>query len=124
MRWSRLGRSAVEITELSFGAAGIGLLYTPVGPGAAAAATDAAWDTGIRTFDTAPHHGLGLFERRLGEAPSTRPRDSYPLSTKVGRLLEPCPARGDDLAGGFAVRADPARGTHAVVPGSRCAYTP
>lgn len=106
MRWSTLGRSAVGITELSFGAAGIGNLYTPVDPGAAAAAVDAAWDVGIRTFDTAPHYGLGLSERRLGEALRPRPRDSYTLSTKVGRLLEPCPAEGDDLAGGFAVRAD------------------
>lgn len=106
MRWSTLGRSAVGITELSFGAAGIGNLYTPVDPGAAAAAVDAAWDVGIRTFDTAPHYGLGLSERRLGEALRPRPRDSYTLSTKVGRLLEPCPAESDDLAGGFAVRAD------------------
>lgn len=106
MRGSTLGRSAVGITELSFGAAGIGNLYTPVDPGAAAAAIDAAWDVGIRTFDTAPHYGLGLSERRLGEALRTRPRDSYTLSTKVGRLLEPCPAEGYDLANGFAVRAD------------------
>lgn len=106
MRWSTLGRSAVDITELSFGAAGIGNLYTPVDPAAAAAAIDAAWDTGIRTFDTAPHYGLGLSERRLGEALRTRPRDAYTLSTKVGRLLEPREARGDDLADGFAVTAD------------------
>ncbi|MGI5404354.1 aldo/keto reductase [Streptomyces sp. CA-135486] len=106
MRWSTLGRSAVEITELSFGAAGIGNLYTAVEPAAAAGAVEAAWDAGIRTFDTAPHYGLGLSERRLGEALRTRPRDAYTLSTKVGRLLEPCPAGGDDLADGFAVPAD------------------
>ncbi|MCX4820836.1 aldo/keto reductase [Streptomyces sp. NBC_01142] len=106
MRWSTLGHSAVEITELSFGAAGIGNLYAPVDPGAAAAAIDAAWDAGIRTFDTAPHYGLGLSERRLGEALRGRPRDAYTLSTKAGRLLEPCPAEGDDLAHGFAVPAD------------------
>lgn len=106
MRWSTLGRSAVEITELSFGAAGIGNLYTAVEPAAATAAVDAAWDAGIRTFDTAPHYGLGLSERRLGEALRSRPRDAYTLSTKAGRLLEPCPADGDDLAYGFAVPAD------------------
>ncbi|MGW1496063.1 aldo/keto reductase [Streptomyces sp. NPDC002402] len=106
MRWSTLGHSAVEITELSFGAAAIGNLYTPVEPEAAAAAVDAAWDAGIRTFDTAPHYGLGLSERRLGEALRTRPRDAYTLSTKAGRLLEPCPADGDDLDHGFAVPAD------------------
>ncbi|MEU1892939.1 aldo/keto reductase [Streptomyces pristinaespiralis] len=106
MRRSTLGRSAVEITELSFGASGIGNLYTPVGPEEAAAAVDAAWDVGIRSFDTAPHYGLGLAERRLGEALRARPRGSYTLSTKVGRLLEPCPVAGDDLAHGFAVPAD------------------
>ncbi|MFI1395738.1 aldo/keto reductase [Streptomyces sp. NPDC020681] len=106
MRRSTLGRSGVEITELSFGAAGIGNLFTPVEPAAAAAAVDAAWDAGIRTFDTAPHYGLGLSERRLGQALRTRPRDAYTLSTKVGRLLEPRSADGDDLANGFAVPAD------------------
>lgn len=106
MRWSTLGHSAVEITELSFGAAAISNLFTPVEPEAAASAVDAAWEVGIRTFDTAPHYGLGLSERRLGEALRTRPRDAYTLSTKVGRLLEPCPADGDDLDHGFAVAAD------------------
>ncbi|MFI9583819.1 aldo/keto reductase [Streptomyces sp. NPDC052236] len=105
MRRSRLGHSAVEVTELSFGAASIGNLYTPVGPDTAAATVDAAWDVGIRTFDTAPHYGLGLSERRLGEALRARPRDTYTLSTKVGRLLEPRGRDGDDLAHGFAVPA-------------------
>ncbi|NUK13448.1 aldo/keto reductase, partial [Streptomyces lunaelactis] len=72
MQWRALGRSAVEITELSFGAAGIGNLFTPVDPAVAAAAIDATWDAGIRTFDTPPHYGLGLSERRLGEALRTR----------------------------------------------------
>ncbi|WP_405997315.1 aldo/keto reductase [Streptomyces sp. NBC_00829] len=106
MRWSTLGHSKVAITELSFGAAGVGNLYAAVEPATASAAVDAAWHAGIRTFDTAPHYGLGLSERRLGEALRTRPRDAYTLSTKVGRLLEPCPAEGDDLAHGFAVPAD------------------
>ncbi|MDQ1006850.1 D-threo-aldose 1-dehydrogenase [Streptomyces sp. V4I23] len=106
MRRSTLGRSTVEITRLSFGAAALGNLYAPVDPEAATAAVDAAWDAGIRSFDTAPHYGLGLSERRLGQALSARRRDSYTLSTKAGRLLEPCPAEGDDLAHGFAVPAD------------------
>jgi D-threo-aldose 1-dehydrogenase len=55
----------------------------------ARAAVDAAWDGGIRAFDTAPHYGLGLSERRLGEALRHRPRDEYVISTKVGRLLDP-----------------------------------
>ncbi|MFB7215286.1 aldo/keto reductase [Streptomyces sp. NPDC056255] len=92
MRRNRLGSSAVEVTELSFGAAAIGNLFTAVDPARAAAAVDAAWDEDIRYFDTAPHYGLGLSERRLGEALRSRPRDSYVLSTKVGRVLDPLPA--------------------------------
>jgi len=102
-----LGRSAVRVTELSFGGAAIGNLYTAVTDEAARAAVDAAWDGGIRTFDTAPHYGLGLSERRLGEALRDRPRDEYVICTKVGRLLEP--AGADDAPGadteGFAVPA-------------------
>ncbi|WP_326770278.1 aldo/keto reductase [Streptomyces sp. NBC_01591] len=112
MRRNRLGSSAVEVTELSFGAAAIGNLFTAVEPARATAAVDAAWDEGIRYFDTAPHYGLGLSERRLGEALRDRPRDSYVLSTKVGRLLDPLPADAvaagggpDGLSEGFAVPA-------------------
>lgn len=106
MRRIKLGRSAVGITELSFGAAAIGNLFTEVGPAQAAAAVDAAWDEGVRSFDTAPHYGLGLSERRLGEALRDRPRDAYTVSTKVGRLLEPLPpgtAPAHGLSEGFAV---------------------
>ncbi|MFV2119523.1 aldo/keto reductase [Streptomyces sp. Act-28] len=107
MRYGTLGRSGATVTELSFGAAGIGNLYAPVPPEAAAAAVDAAWEAGVRHFDTAPHYGLGLSERRLGEALRGRPRDTYTVATKAGRLLVPYdgdPA-GDDLAHGFAVPA-------------------
>ncbi|MFJ1720333.1 aldo/keto reductase [Streptomyces sp. NPDC088244] len=110
MRRNRLGSSAVEVTELSFGAAAIGNLFTAVEPERAAAAVAAAWDEGVRYFDTAPHYGLGLSERRLGEALRDRPRDAYVLSTKVGRVLDPLPADatgrgGDGLSEGFAVPA-------------------
>jgi D-threo-aldose 1-dehydrogenase len=66
---------------------------------------DAAWSVGIRYFDTAPHYGIGLSERRLGAALRDRPRADFTLSTKVGRRLEPTGAGGDDLANGFAVPA-------------------
>jgi D-threo-aldose 1-dehydrogenase len=85
----RLGRSPVRVTELSFGGAAIGNLFTEVTDDDARAAVDAAWDGGIRAFDTAPHYGLGLSERRLGDALRHRPRAEYVISTKVGRLLEP-----------------------------------
>ena len=103
----RLGRSSVRVTELSFGGAAIGNLFTEVTDQDARAAVDAAWAGGIRAFDTAPHYGLGLSERRLGEALRHRPRAQYVISTKVGRLLDPAgPAGppGRDPAG-FAVPA-------------------
>ncbi|MEV6055119.1 aldo/keto reductase [Streptomyces sp. NPDC052107] len=106
MQQTKLGRSSTTVTRLSFGAAGIGNLFTPVTDEAAAEAVEAAWAAGIRSFDTAPHYGLGLSERRLGAALRGRPRAKYTVATKVGRLLEPVPgADGDDLAHGFAVPA-------------------
>ncbi|GAA3784402.1 aldo/keto reductase [Streptomyces phyllanthi] len=107
MRTTPLGGGAVGVTQLALGCAGMGNLYHPVTDEAAFATVEAAWDAGIRTFDTAPHYGLGLAERRLGAALRGRPRDSYTLSTKVGRLLVPAPDGdlGDDLAHGFAVPA-------------------
>jgi D-threo-aldose 1-dehydrogenase len=72
---------------LSFGAAQIGNLHRVVSDDDARGTIDAAWDVGLRYFDVAPHYGLGLAERRLGEALGGRPRDDYIVSTKVGRLL-------------------------------------
>ncbi|MFF3564854.1 aldo/keto reductase [Streptomyces sp. NPDC002574] len=108
MRRNALGRSGVPVTAVGFGAAAIGNLFSPVTDEAAAQAVDAAWDAGIRYFDTAPHYGLGLSERRIGAALRDRPREQYTVSTKVGRLLVPSGdggATGDDLANGFAVPA-------------------
>jgi D-threo-aldose 1-dehydrogenase len=113
----RLGRSPVMVTELSFGGAAIGNLFRAVTDDDAQAAVDAAWDGGIRTFDTAPHYGLGLSERRLGDALRHRPRDEYVISTKVGRLLEPATAgpvggavgrdsEGFDVPAGYVRRFD------------------
>ena len=102
----RLGSSQVYVTELSFGGAAIGNLFTPVRDDDARAAIDAAWDGGIRTFDTAPHYGLGLSERRLGAALAGRPRDEYVVSTKVGRLLEVADPPLDRDTEGFAVPGD------------------
>ncbi|WP_037857504.1 aldo/keto reductase [Streptomyces sp. NRRL S-31] len=104
-----LGRAAVQVTPLGFGAAALGNLYTPVGDEQAHAAVRAAWERGIRYFDTAPHYGLGLSERRLGAALRRYDRADYTLSTKVGRRLDPADGTahptGDDLAHGFAVPA-------------------
>jgi D-threo-aldose 1-dehydrogenase len=82
------GRS-VAVSEISLGCAQLGNLYREVSDAEARATVDAAWELGVRYFDTAPHYGLGLCERRLGSALASRPRDAYVLSSKVGRLLEP-----------------------------------
>ncbi|WP_308291568.1 aldo/keto reductase [Microbacterium sp. G2-8] len=99
------------IERLGFGAASIGNLYREISDEAARGALEAAWEGGIRTFDTAPHYGLGLSERRLGEFLRDQPRDEFRLSTKVGRLLEPNPRfdGGTDEADGFAVPNDHVR---------------
>lgn len=78
-------------TEIGFGASQLGNFGRAVSDDDARATVDEAWRLGIRYFDTAPHYGLGLSERRLGAALADRPRDEYVLSTKVGRLLEPNP---------------------------------
>jgi len=100
-----LGSSGVPVSGLGFGAAVIGNLFTEVTDEQAHEAVTAAWQRGIRYFDTAPHYGLGLSERRLGEALSAFPRAEFTVSTKVGRRLEPSTDGGDDLADGFAVPA-------------------
>ncbi|MFG2146646.1 aldo/keto reductase [Streptomyces sp. NPDC048696] len=106
MRVTKLGGSGCLVSVLALGTAGLGNLLGEVSDADARGAVDAAWDVGVRYFDTAPHYGLGLSERRLGEALRGRPRDAYSVSTKVGRVLEPAPQPyGDDLAEGFAVPA-------------------
>lgn len=74
---------------LGFGASALGNLYHAIDDERARATIDAAWDSGIRYFDTAPFYGFGLSERRMGDALRDRPRDQFLLSTKVGRLLMP-----------------------------------
>lgn len=84
-------RPQLRLTELGFGAAQGGNLYRTTTDEEFTSAVDAAWEAGVRYFDTAPHYGLGLSERRLGAALRQRPRDEYVVSTKVGRLLVPSP---------------------------------
>ncbi|PZR11307.1 MAG: L-fucose dehydrogenase [Azospirillum brasilense] len=60
-----------------------------VSPATAIATVESAWDSGMRLFDTSPWYGLGRSERRIGAVLSTKPRDEFTLSTKVGRVLEP-----------------------------------
>ncbi|GAB3687191.1 aldo/keto reductase [Nocardiopsis oceani] len=89
---------------LGFGTAQFGNLGGEIDAATCLDAVDAAWDQGVRYFDTAPHYGLGLSETRLGRALAGRPEGSYAVSTKVGRLLRPNPRpTGSDRAEGFHV---------------------
>jgi D-threo-aldose 1-dehydrogenase len=96
----------LQLPVLGFGGAPIGNLYRQVPDQEAVDAVTAAWEGGIRYFDTAPHYGLGLSERRLGKALAGRDRSSYVLSTKVGRLLRPNPSPGGKDTEGFDVPDD------------------
>lgn len=75
--------------RLGLGGAPLGNLFAAVSDDDARALLDAAWGSGCRSFDTAPHYGHGLSERRLGDALRSHPRDGFVLSSKVGRLLTP-----------------------------------
>lgn len=83
--------------SLGFGAANLGNLHHRLSDEQAFAVLETAWDSGIRYFDTAPHYGLGLSERRLGEFLRSKPRNEYTISTKVGRLLRTDPAWSGEL---------------------------
>jgi D-threo-aldose 1-dehydrogenase len=93
----QLGRTDLSVTELGFGGAPLGNLFTPIPEAAALRAVQVAFDAGIRYFDTAPLYGHGLSERRLGAALGTYFRPTVVLSSKVGRLLEP----GEPAAGAY-----------------------
>ncbi len=86
-----LGRTGVALTQLGFGAAPLGDLFVKVPEPEARATLDAAWDSGIRYFDTAPWYGRGQSEHRVGRALYDRPREHFVLSTKVGRVLRASP---------------------------------
>src|SRR5918994_7575606 len=74
---------------LGFGGAPLGNMFDVVDEGTADAALTAAWETGVRYFDTAPHYGSGLSEHRFGAVLRRHRRDEFVLSSKVGRLLRP-----------------------------------
>ena len=96
--WDRHNNGGLTLTELGFGTAPFGNLYKAIDDRTADSILECAWEAGVRYFDTAPLYGLGLSETRLGRFLRNRPRDSFVLSTKVGRLLRattPRQARGN-----------------------------
>lgn len=93
----------VGVERLGFGSGPLGS-PSQLTDAEAVAVVDAAWDEGIRAFDTAPSYGSGLAEQRLGLALARRPRDQYAISTKVGRLSM---ANPDPYVPGAGVRQAP-----------------
>ena len=94
------------LPQLGMGTAGIGNLYSPVTSERARETVAAAWTAGITYFDTAPHYGFGLAERRLGDAlAKLDPEGRAIVSTKVGRLLVPTTSSARERHG--FVDADP-----------------
>jgi D-threo-aldose 1-dehydrogenase len=86
---TRAGRE-LTLTALGFGSAPLGNYLRPLSEAECDQTLAAAWNAGIRYFDTAPLYGLGLSEMRVGRMLRERPRNEFVLSTKVGRLLTPC----------------------------------
>ena len=90
----------LTLPRLGMGTAGIGNLYARVSDEEARATLVAAWEAGIRYFDTAPHYGFGLAEKRLGEGLATLDAaDEAVVSTKVGRLLVPTDSKARERHG-------------------------
>jgi D-threo-aldose 1-dehydrogenase len=83
----RLGRTGIEVTALGFGAAPIGGFRATIPEAEAQSLLDAAWDGGVRYFDTSPFYGYGRSELRVGHALRQRPRDAFVVSTKIGRVM-------------------------------------
>lgn len=89
MKSRSLGQTGLSLTEISFGCAPIAGLYQSVREEDALTTLMAAWDGGIRYYDTAPYYGAGLSEERLGRFLAGRPRADFAISTKVGKLVRP-----------------------------------
>ena len=83
----KLGRSNVMLPQMGFGGAPLGELFTRVTEADAEATLAAAWDGGVRYYDTAPWYGRGQSEHRIGRFLYRQPRNELLLSTKVGRVF-------------------------------------
>ena len=83
----KVGTTGLDVTELGLGGAPIGGFRATISDAEATALIDAAWQGGVRYFDTSPFYGYGRSELRMGAALRQKPRDEYVLSTKVGRVM-------------------------------------
>ncbi|WP_345815587.1 aldo/keto reductase [Paraburkholderia sp. PREW-6R] len=98
-RLREIGRTGLKVTGLGLGTAPLGGLYRDLSDEEAHATVAAAWNAGVRYFDTAPHYGNTKAEHRLGDVLRRYPRADYVLSTKVGRRFVPRTTPLDDREG-------------------------
>jgi D-threo-aldose 1-dehydrogenase len=89
-RTLRTASGALALSPMGFGGAPLGNLFAAISDEQAQATLEAAWDAGIRMFDTAPFYGFGLSEERFGHFFLSKPREEFVLSTKIGRVLAEC----------------------------------
>src|SRR5688572_17360823 len=89
-RFTTRNRKELSFTAMGFGSAPLGNYLRPLSEQDCDRTLSAAWDSGMRYFDTAPLYGLGLSEVRVGRLLAQHPREDFIVSTKVGRLLTPC----------------------------------
>ena len=83
----RISDTDITVTCCGFGGASMGNMYTVAHDDAAMEAIRSAYETKVRYFDTAPMYGFGKSERLYGSVLKDQPRDTFVLSTKVGRLI-------------------------------------
>ena len=83
----QVGSTGLRLPPMGFGAAHLGGMYSRVDGSVARQTLQAAWNGGIRYYDTAPFYGLGLSEHRVGDFLLDQPRGEFLLTTKIGRIL-------------------------------------
>jgi D-threo-aldose 1-dehydrogenase len=96
---AEIGRTGLHVTRLGLGGAPFGGLFSDVAEQTAVGSIKQALELGIRYFDTAPLYGVGKSEQYYARALAGVPRDSYVLSTKVGRVLNPTASSAADIPG-------------------------
>ncbi len=85
----QVGQQGLEVTQFGLGGTGFGNMYDKMEEQTAMDTAAAAYEAGIRYFDTAPLYGYGLSEERLGAGLARFDRDEVVISTKVGYTLVP-----------------------------------
>ena len=94
----KIGKTKLDVTVFGFGAAPLGGFRATITEAQASATVEAAVKAGVNFFDTSPFYGYGRSELRMGAALRGLPRDSFVLSTKIGRVMRPL-KDGESVAG-------------------------